>query len=122
MNDQRDIKELLRGSIRQEEEKTRKRFKKSKTLKSDSTSQLDESTKNALGPGDPTAAAPIDDTLLEELKIRYQRIGYDANKQDVMHAGLQMLSSMSGAELRRVMQKVEEEKEKVEEVKDKEPD
>ena len=111
MSDQRDIKDLLRGSIRQEELKSRKRLNESKLLESDPPPQIDESTIATPQPNDTAQAAPIDDKLLEELKLRYQRIGYDADGHGVMRAGLQMLSTMSGAELRRVMQKVEEEKE-----------
>ena len=107
MNDQRDIKDLLRDSILKEERKTRRRLDTSKTLNSDTAAQ-DKKPKSASKPKDTSGVPKSDDTILEELKARYQRIGFDTNKQGVIRAGLQMLSTMSGAELRLVMRKVEE--------------
>ena len=112
MNDQRDIKDLLRGSIQKEEQKSRRRIITSTTLNSDLVTRSKKPNKSKRAKKDMNDAAQADATLLEELRKRYRTIGYDTNNQGVVRAGLRMLSGMSGAELRRVMQKVEEEAEK----------
>jgi len=120
MSEERNIKDLLRSSIDQEQQKTRERLDQSTTQqadlasKPDETSESNKTAKIAAPSTESVATTSADDNLLEELKLRYQRIGHDADNLLIIRTGLHKLSTMSGAELRQVIEKVEQKDEESE--------